>query len=199
MAVLREFNNESLCVFFQRAFRILNKNGLENDFSLAVPHVRCSHFMHIVHRKVMAISREQRNVENDKNNPDAKIHNVWYRFNMYSMSLLVNTRTLPEFIPNLEDISTCLLSEMQTDLLLIAYHKVNGRIHSMSENKEIDLSNFKTKPNDIEQENDESPRTSMQRNPFSALFSKKLSVIEQTVTKDQVRYKNLKKNRCLLS
>ena len=53
LAVLREFNNESLCDFFQRAFRILNKNGLESDFSLTVPHVGCSHFMHIVHRKVM--------------------------------------------------------------------------------------------------------------------------------------------------
>ena len=73
------------------------------------------------------------------------------------MSLLVNARTLPEFIQILEDISTCLLSKMQTDLLLIAYRKVNGRIHSMSENKEIDLSNFKTKANDIEQENNELP------------------------------------------
>ena len=113
LAVLREFNNESLRDFFERAFRILNKKGLENDFSLTVPHVGCSHFMHIVHRKVKAISREQRNIKNDKEQPVDEIHDVWYRFNMYCMSLLVNARTLHEFLQIFEDIAICLMSKRQ--------------------------------------------------------------------------------------
>ncbi|XP_046844891.1 uncharacterized protein LOC124438735 [Xenia sp. Carnegie-2017] len=50
MAVLQESNNESRAAFFKRAFRIVNGRSLDNDLALIVPHVGCSHFMHIVHR-----------------------------------------------------------------------------------------------------------------------------------------------------
>ena len=49
LAVLREFNNESLLLFFTRAYRLLRKEGTSEDFKLTIPHVGCSHFMHIVH------------------------------------------------------------------------------------------------------------------------------------------------------
>ena len=43
--------------------------------------------MHIIHRNLMTISRAQRRVHNDEDTKDIKIE-VWYRFNMYSVSLL---------------------------------------------------------------------------------------------------------------
>ena len=42
LAILKEFNNESLETFLQRAFRILEKKGLKGDFELTIPHVGLS-------------------------------------------------------------------------------------------------------------------------------------------------------------
>ena len=79
LALLKEFNDETQEAFFQRAFQILTKEGTGQDFDLTILHVGCSHFMHIVHKKIKELSRSKE---------------VWYRFNMYCMSLLVNGRTL---------------------------------------------------------------------------------------------------------
>ena len=108
----------------------MNKNGLEKDFTLTIPHVGCSHFMHIVHRKIKAIGRAQRRFKNDEKAASGLINDIWYRFNMYSMSLLVNARTLYEFLQILEDVTICLLSKKQTKLLLFSYNRVNGRVRN---------------------------------------------------------------------
>jgi hypothetical protein len=146
---------------------------------------------------VKAISREQRNDENSKILANVKT-DVWYRFNMYSMSLLVNARTLHEFLQLLEDISICLLSKIKTNMLLDAYRRTQTRIQNMDEDKDIDLSKFETKPNDVEQENDELPCSKMHSNPFTALFKNKLLFIEQTVEQDQMEYNDdlNQRNRC---
>ena len=39
LAIIREFNNESLVMFLKRAYRLLHKNGTEEDFVLTIPHV----------------------------------------------------------------------------------------------------------------------------------------------------------------
>ena len=41
LAVLKEFNNETMVNFLARAFRIVNRRGLETDFKLTIPHRRC--------------------------------------------------------------------------------------------------------------------------------------------------------------
>ena len=87
----------------------------------------------------MAISRAQRNAINKENSKDAT-GNVWYRFNMYCMSLLVNARTLDEIDSILEDVTICLLSENQNEMLRLSYERVWTKIHSM-ENKDGPNSN----------------------------------------------------------
>ena len=112
LAVLKEFNNETTVNFFARAFRIVNRRGLETDFTLTIPHVGCSHFMHIVHKKIKQLARVERTIREEKKD-DYKdlVKDIWYRFNMYSMSLLVNARTLHEFDTILEDVVICLTSK----------------------------------------------------------------------------------------
>ena len=170
LAVLREFNNENLCDFFERAFRILNKFGLEKDFTLTIPHVGCSHFMHIVHRKIKAIERAQPHFKNDEKAPSGLINDIWYHFNMYSMSLLVNARTLYEFLQIHKDVTICLLSKKQTKLLLFSYNRVNGRVRNMNKDRRVDLSNFQTDSNNIEQEKDEIAILRLNVNPFDTFF-----------------------------
>ena len=170
LAVLREFNNENLCDFFERAFRILNKFGLEKDFTLTIPHVGCSHFMHIVHRKIKAIERAQPHLKNDEKAPSGLINDIWYHFNMYSMSLLVNARTLYEFLQIHKDVTICLLSKKQTKLLLFSYNRVNGRVRNMNKDRRVDLSNFQTDSNNMEQEKDEIAILRLNVNPFDTFF-----------------------------
>ena len=50
---------------------------------------------------------------------------------MYSMSLLVNARTLYEFETILEDVAICLSIQKQTDMLQSAHQRVCGRIKNM--------------------------------------------------------------------
>ena len=76
--------------------------------------------MHIVHKNIKELSRLKNTSEED-NGKD-----VWYRFNMYCMSLLVNTRMLFEFDNILEDIVICLLSKKQTKMCLVTYNKLSG-------------------------------------------------------------------------
>jgi ubiquitin C-terminal hydrolase len=166
LAVLKEFNNETLQTFFQRAFRILHKRGSEQDFELTIPHVGCSHFMHIVHKKVKQLLRGK--------------EEVWYRFNMYCMSLLVNARNLQEFDAVLEDFAVCLSSKKQNGTSLVAYTKLNERIQNMNKNGEINLKDFETEVEDVtvqRQEDDIVDRTE-RGNPFSDYFNKKLNDIE---------------------
>ena len=187
LAVLREFNNENLSNFFERAFRILNMNGLQKDFTLTIPHIGCSHFMHIVHRKIKAIGRAQRHFKNDENPPNELTRDVWYRFNMYCMSLLVNARTLQEFLEILEDITICLLSKKQTKMLLLAYNRVNNRVNNMNNVQRVDLCDFETDSNNIEQEKNETAKLKLNVHPFNAFFKTQLSVIEQRVADDDIK------------
>ena len=53
--------------FLARAFRIINRKGLETDFMLTIPHVGCSHFMHIVHKKVKQLARVEHTILKEMN------------------------------------------------------------------------------------------------------------------------------------
>ena len=106
--------------------------------------------MHIVHRKIKAMGRAQRHFKNDEKPPSGLINDIWYRFNMYSMSLLVNTRTLYEFLQILEDVTICLSSKKQTKLLLFSYNQLNGRVRNVNKDRHVDLSNFQTGSNNME-------------------------------------------------
>ena len=131
LAVLKEFNNETIIDFLARAFRITNRKGFERDFMLTMPHVGCSHFMHIVHKKIKQLPRVERAIHKTDGHPKNLREDAWYRFNMYAISLLVNARTLYEFDAILEDIAICLTSLKQTDGLQAAYRRVSGRINDM--------------------------------------------------------------------
>ena len=64
--------------------------------------------MHIVHKKIKQLSRVETTARKKKNDhSDDPLKDVCYRFNMYSMSLLVNARTLYEFETILEDVAIC--------------------------------------------------------------------------------------------
>ena len=180
LAVLKEFNNETLEAFFQRAFRILNKEGTEQDFELTIPHVGCSHFMHIVHKKIKELSRSK--------------EEVWYRFNMYCVSLLVNARTLYEFDTIFEDVVICLSSKKQTKILSTAYQRLSGRINNMKKDCEIDLANFEKEIEDVTlQSHEEDIACKAKRgNPFNNYFDKKLHDIE--IRKDAVQVSNREKD-----
>ena len=67
-------------------------------------------------------------------------------------------------------ISLYALSKRQTKMLLVAYCRLKGRIHNMNVDGEINLSNFETKPDDMEQEKDELLRPKENTNPFSTLL-----------------------------
>ena len=63
-------------------------NGLEKYFTLTIPHVGCSYFMHIVHQKIKSYwTCTAPYFKNNENPPNKLIKDVWYRFNMYCMSL----------------------------------------------------------------------------------------------------------------
>ena len=184
LAVLKEFNNETMETFLQRAFRILTKRGSKKDFELTIPHVGCSHFMHIAHRKIKELARSDQN--------------AWYRFNMYCMSLLVNARTLHEFDTILEDIVVCLSGQKQTKMLLVAYHKLSGRVKNMNKDCEINLTDFKSQKEDVTfQGNEESiDEETKYGNPFIDYFEKKISSIETRLKQDTMQASDeLKDNR----
>ena len=107
--------------------------------------------MYIVHRKIKAIGRAQCHFKNDEKALSGLINDIWYRFNMYSMSLPVNARTLYEFLQILEDVTICLSSKKQTKLLLFSYNQVNGRVRNMNKDRHVDLSNFQTGSNNMEE------------------------------------------------
>ncbi|CAB4035484.1 kDa in NOF-FB transposable element, partial [Paramuricea clavata] len=148
--------------------------------------------------KVQAISREQCNTKKDEEHSDEEEeHDVWYRFSMYSVSLLVNARTLHKFRTILEDIAICLLSKRQTKMLLVSYRRVKGRIKNMNVEREIKLSNFETKPNELDEGKEDLLQVKSNANPFNTFFKNKLSVVVLNVEKDSIQNinKKLKDNR----
>ena len=131
LAILREFNNESLLLFLNRAHRLLCREGTSEDLKLTTPHVGCSHFMHIVHKNLSAI-RHLRKTTSGKNSNHG---DVWYRFNMYCMSLLVNASTLEEFNVILKDVTVCLMSKYLVDKVQDSYKNITGRVEKMGKYK----------------------------------------------------------------
>ena len=188
LAVLKEFNNETMVNFLARAFRIVNKRGLETDFTLTIPHVGCSHFMHIVHKKIKQLARVERTIrEEKKDDYEDLVKDIWYRFNMYSMSLLVNARTLYEFDTILEDVVIFLTSQKQTEMLQAAYRRVSGRINNMDKVRVKQVTTeFPKEDADAESPNklEDSLSESLFSNPFTKYFEKKLKGIKERVQED---------------
>lgn len=177
MAILREFNNESLHNYFARALRLLNKEGKNEDYKLTIPHVGCSHFMHIVRKNLCAIQRLNRDVMNSKEGSK----NVWYRFNMYCMSLLVNAETLDEFEMILKDITVCLMSKFLSDKVQEAYDRIVRRVARLG-NETIDdiVDNAKQFENAVVSESTEETSVSTSANPLNSHFHNLVApVIEQ--------------------
>lgn len=177
--------------FLVRAFRIVKRRGLEKDFKLTIPHVGCSHFMHIVHKKIKQLGRVERTMrEEKKDDYEELVKDIWYRFNMYSMSLLVNARTLYEFDSILEDVAICLTSQKQTEMLQAAYRRVSGRINNMDKVsvKQV-ITEFPKGDADPESLNklEDSLNESLFRNPFIEYFEKKLRGIEERVQVDSLQ------------
>mgnify|MGYP002803810279 CR=1 FL=1 len=136
LAVLREFNNESLTSFFTRAYRLMRREGTDEDVKLTIPHVGCSHFMHIVHKNLSAIRRLKQTAKGS----DGSSHgSVWYRFNMYCMSLLVNASTLEEFDTILKDATVCLMSKFLVARVHESYNKITGRVEKIGLKKMDDV------------------------------------------------------------
>ena len=189
LAVLKEFNNETLETFFQRAYRILNQKGTKSDFELTIPHVGCSNFMHIVHRKIKELSRKERSNRKDESKKTELIDDVWYCFNMYCMSLLVNVRTLHELDTILEDVAVCLFSKKQTKNLTTAYRRLTGRIHNMENDCNINLADFQKEMKDVKIESDEcnADHWGKSCNPFVEYFEKKVAALETNVSKDMAQ------------
>ena len=134
LAALKEFNCESLQDFLIRVFKILQMEASNEDFKFMVPHVGCSHFMSIMHRKLKAIVRSRKKGNSNRStNTKCQEDDVWYRFNMYCVSLLVNARTLDEFDLILEDVATCLLNERQNNDVLKAFTRLWEMIHNMKD------------------------------------------------------------------
>ena len=96
LAALRELNGKSLEQFLIRVFRILKKNASTEDLQFMVLHVGCNHFMSIMHRRLKAIMRSHKR-SSSEGNAECQQGDVWYRFNMYCVSLPVNARMLDEF------------------------------------------------------------------------------------------------------
>ena len=59
LAVLEDFNNETIVDFSARAFRIVTRSGSKTDLTLTIPNDGCSHFMHIVHKKIKQLSKSK--------------------------------------------------------------------------------------------------------------------------------------------
>ena len=67
LAMLKEFNNETMVDFLARAFRIVTRSGSKTDLMLTIPHVGCSHFTHIVDKKIKQLSRVETTARKKKN------------------------------------------------------------------------------------------------------------------------------------
>ena len=132
LAALRELNGESLEQFLIRVFRILKKNASTEDLQFMVLHVGCNHFMSIMHRRLKAIMRSHKR-SSSEGNAECQQDDVWYRFNMYCVSLLVNARTLDKFDSILKDVATCLLSERQNNDVLKSFNRLWQMIHRMEQ------------------------------------------------------------------
>ena len=181
LAVLREFNNESLLLFFTRAYRLLRKEGTGEDFKLTIPHVGCSHFMHIVHKNLTAVKRLRQNTKGNAGN-------LWYHFNMYCMSLLVNASTLGEFDVVLKDATVCLKSKFLLDKVQASYDNIVKRVKTIGTNTVDDIVNNAgefddTIPTDASGESSVPVST----NPFSLHFRNLLNPIIDQIDVDNKR------------
>ena len=105
------------------------------------------------------------------------IDDIWYRFNMYCMSLLVNVQTLHELDTILDDVVVCLSSKKQTKNLTTAYCRLTGRIHNMENDCNINLADFQKEMKDVKIESDEciADHWGKSCNPFVEYFEKKSS------------------------
>lgn len=189
MAVLIEFNNETMVDFLARAFRIVGRRGLETDFMLTIPLVGCSHFIHIVHKMIKQLAQVERTVRKEKNyHSEDLVKDVWYRFNMYSMSLLANARTLYDFDTILKDVAICLSSQKKTDMLQAAYRRVSGQKNNVGKavvNKLVtDFPDRKVAADPLEKFEDSFPHKYSFCNPFIKYFEKKLKDVEERVAQD---------------
>ena len=187
--LLAALTTKGLETFFQGAYRILRQKGTKSDFELTIPHVGCSHFMHIVHRKIKELSRKERSNRKDESKKTELIDDIWYRFNMYCMSLLVNAQTLHELDTILEDVVVCLSSKKQTKNLTTAYCRLTGRIHNMENDCNINLADFQKEMKDVKIESDEciADHWGKSCNPFVEYFEKKVAAVETNVSKDMVQ------------
>ena len=194
LAVLKEFNNETMVNFLARAFRIVNRRGLETDFTLTILHVGCSHFMHIVYKKIKQLDRVERTIQEEKKDDyEDLVKDIWYRFNMYSMSLFVNARTLYEFDTILEDVLICLTSQKQTEMLQAAYRRLSGRINNMDKVRVKQVTTEFPKE-DADAESPNKLEDSLSESLFSNPFTKK--GIKARVQEDmRLAGKNAKKCR----
>ena len=96
MTVLQEFNNESMPAFFKMAFQDSQWKKSYNDLALTVPHVGCSHFMHLnesnffrylfVHRYLKKLDSAEKFAWPGEELKEKEEN--WYRFNMYAMPCL---------------------------------------------------------------------------------------------------------------
>ena len=93
--------------------------------------------MHIVHKNLSAIRRLKKNSSSNNSNHG----DVWYLFNMYCMSLLVNASTLEEFNIILKDITVCLMSEYLVDKVQDSYKNITVRVEKMGKCKIDDVIN----------------------------------------------------------
>ena len=105
--------------------------------------------MHIVHRKIKELSRKERSNRKDESKKTELIDDIWYHFNMYCMSLLVNVQTLHKLDTILEDVVVCLSSKKQTKNLTTAYCRLTGRIHNMENDCNINLADFQKEMKDV--------------------------------------------------
>ena len=183
LAALREFNGESLEQYLIRVFRILTKTALNEDLRFMVLHVGCSNFMSIMHRRLKAIMRSRKRSSSDGNTV-CKQDDVWYRFNMYCVSLLVNARTLDEFDSILKDVATCLLNERQNNDVLNSFGILWQMIHHMEQRGET----FKTEEvsikceRDEEDEDGENPNGEVHNNPFNNCYIKLTATCKKSTT-----------------
>ena len=173
LAVLKEFNAETLNAFLARAFKILQRKAEVNDFKFMIPHVGCSHFMAIMHRKLKGIIKAKKEQMQPKN------QDTWYRFNMYCVSLLVNARTLEEFDSILKHVATCLLNDHQTDSVHISFTWLWDMIHNMEKNVPEFESNQQDVTTGDHSESDEGiSNGNANGNPFIAHFE---GIIEEVL------------------
>ena len=104
-------------------------------------------------------------------NTECQQDDIWYRFNMYCVSLLVNARTLDEFDSILKDVATCLLNEQQNNDMLKSFDILWQMIHRTEQRGET----FKTEEVSIkcecdeEDEDDKNPNGEVHNNPFNNL------------------------------